>query len=384
MNYLFFSNRQNREPFVFAMAAFWASLPALLLVVAAVWWSTSAQATSDVTVELLTEPAAGSIIPDATLVENRLRVLDESGQPIPGAKVVLHVDTPLGSPFLTTDFPWVENTSWLNMEAVATDGELEWKAIYPIRGTYTFETLVTLPDGTTVENALPLSINESPNELFNLVVLLAILLAFGILSGFVIGRGQRAAITLLIVGLLSGMPVMAFAHGGDEVEYNYGEPLVVTQTEGDLQATLTIAEGGGRVGALTTLNVELADSNGTPVDGNVTVTAWHIEDDLPVYNFYLPTEEGATAFKVQFFDGAEHDVRVEATTPGGQTIALSTPIEVEGFPPPMGTMIRSLLLLLSMVFVGLLVGFWFGARPGQPTGRSRPAQGFASLATRQP
>jgi hypothetical protein len=340
----------------------------------ALWVAMSAGAAPAVRVEVLTDPPAHAIIPDDTLVETRLRILDAVGQPIRGAHVALRLDTPPRPKFLNTDFPYVEGTTLLDLETVAPEGEVRFAAIYPIRGTYRFATRVTLPDGSTVETTPTLHIGENPAEVRNFLVLLALLFAFGLVSGWVIGRERQAALAAVLLLLLALSPGTALAHDPDEGGEGHGEAITVSQTEGPLHATLTVTPGRGAVGTLNSIAVRLTNPDGTPASGEATLVAWHLEDEMTVYRFHLPVgADGVARLKVQFFDGAEHELRLTARTRDGREVTLRTPIEVEGFSPPLWLKLRVLTLLLSVVAVGLVLGFWLGNRPARrASGVGRP------------
>lgn len=337
-----------------------------LLVVAWVLRAPRGQAAPDLTVEIQTEPAASAIVPDETLVQTRLGVLDASGQPVPGVRIALHLDAPPRPKILNTDFPYVEGTSLLDFAADAPSGEVQFATIYPIRGTYTFKTLVTLPDGTTFDAAPTLSVAENPAEVRHFLILLAMLLGFGFLSGLIIGRGHRAASALALFSVLWLVPSATFAHGPDEHNAAGAGPITVSTTDGPLLATLTVAPGSGQVGTLNSLEVRLANPDGSPVDGEVTLQAWHLEDDRPMYAFNLPVRDGEARLQLQFFDGAEHDIRLEARTDDGRSATLHAPIEVQAFSPPLWLKVRVVGLLVGVVALGLIVGLWLGVRPPTP------------------
>ena len=344
----------------------------LLLIALAAWAVLSTGAAPAVRVEVLTDPPADAIIPDDTLVETRLRVLDAAGQPIRGAHVALRLEVPPRPKLLNTDFPYVEGTTLLDLETVAPEGEVRFAAIYPIRGTYRFETRVTLPDGTTAEATPTLHIRENPAEVRNFLVLVALLFAFGLVSGWVIGRGRQATLAAGLLLLLALSPGTVLAHDPNEGGEGHAEPITVSQAEGPLRAALSVTPGRGAVGTLNTIEARLTNPDGTPTAGEVTLEAWHLEDEVTVYRFDLPVgADGVARLKVQFFDGAAHELRLTARTADGRQVTLRTPIEVEGFSPPLWLKLRVLALLLGVVAVGLILGFWLGSRPARQVRRAQ-------------
>ncbi len=305
-----------------------------------------------------TDPDPANIIPDETLVQTRVRVVDVNGQLIPGARIALHLDTPPPPRVFTTDFPWVEGTTLLDLAVEAPDGELRFTTMYPIRGRYTFQTQVTLPDGTTLESSPTLSISENPAEIHNFLLFLILLFGTGFASGVIIGRRSRTALTLFLLGtlLLVGSDIMAHNTGQTNTD-TQRKPITARQTNGQLQATLTVTPGTGLVGVLNTVQIEVTDIEGSPITGEATLLAWHIEDERPVYTFHLPLHHQPVSVQMQFFDGADHELRLEAVTEDRSTVTLSTPIAVEPLSPPFWLKIRMLLMLLGVVTLGLITGF---------------------------
>lgn len=316
----------------------------------------------DLAVIIETEPPAAAIIPDETLVETRLRVVDGAGQPLPAARVALRLVAPPPPALLHTDFPLVEGSTLLEVTEAAADGTLAFATIYPIRGRYTFHTEVTLPDGRTLSTAPTLDLHENPAERRNGLLLIAALGAFGLLSGLLLGWGQRR--TLLVGGaLLAGLvlPGATAAHGPGGTHSD--APLVVTEKAGLLHAELTITPGHGAVGELTALTVRLREPDGRPAEGAVTLGAWHSEDGRPVATLHLPTSGGEATARLQFFDGADHELRVRARSQDGHEIALATPLTVVTASPPLALKLHTLGLLLLPVAGGLGLGIWLGLRP---------------------
>ncbi|MDQ7029535.1 MAG: hypothetical protein Q9O62_07035 [Ardenticatenia bacterium] len=323
-----------------------------------------------------TEPPANAIVPDETLVTTRLRVLDAAGNPLPGVRAAVHVDTPPRPNIITTDFPFVEDTTLLELETTLPQGELTFQALYPIRGTYTFRTRVTLPDGQVVEARPTLSLRENPDEVRNILVLVGLLFAFGLLSGLIIrltGRPGAATVTTLVVLMLAGRTVWAHGPSG-ETTSRQDEPVTVVREANGLRVTATVAPGSGAVGRLNTITLRATVDNGTPARGSVSVDAIHLEDNVPIYRFVLPLEADGTAqVAAQLFDGTDHELRFTLRTDDGRTVAWKIPVAVEGFAPPLTVKLRSLGLLMIPVVVGLAVGLRAGH--SITAGRRQPALG---------
>lgn len=151
-------------------------------------------------VRLTTTPAINQIKPfeaEATNlqppVQTTLKAVDATGHLIENARIHLQILTPPKTPWLTTDFPIVEGTTLLEMEAPAPRGELQFEQMLPIRGTYRFivKVMPLTPNAfTPFQQTLNLSVSENKAKFQNFVILVVILLATGLVGGWIIGSKQ--------------------------------------------------------------------------------------------------------------------------------------------------------------------------------------------------
>jgi hypothetical protein len=144
-----------------------------------------------------TEPSEAQIIPDDTLSTVRISVLDEQGNPIPNVKIGFALTAPSPGLFLSSDFPIVEGTDLMSYEFVADDGVLEFEYLWPIRGSYELA-LSAAPTAQSPVQFDPISdtrefkLSENPAEVTNVIIFVAILAVFGLISGLVLGRSLKA------------------------------------------------------------------------------------------------------------------------------------------------------------------------------------------------
>lgn len=341
-----------------------------------------AHSQGEVSVLLETSPPAGQIGPDSTFTTTTLRVVDQNGQPIPNAYLKLHMDAPPGNAFISTDFPIVERTSLLHYEGTLPEGSLEFEYIYPIRGTYTFEVEAGREAAAfSFKDNLTLNLQENRNEVLNFVIFMIILLGLGILAGFIIGRGSRAqrlataGIVLLVVAGLVGTSVdrVQAQHGHGEGDGSDTPAFSESTTNGDLTVTYGMDPGAGRVGTFNTLTFTATDAQKELVpDTTFAITFWHIEDEKPVFATTLYAPSGETELTFQFFDGAEHEVRVAASNTLG-TVQLQRVVEVEGLSPPLPTKLKTIFYLALVTFSGVLIGLRIQAVQGRPGKKQRLA-----------
>jgi hypothetical protein len=94
-------------------------------------------------VQLITSPSVSQITPfeaEATKPQSpvllKLKAINAAGNSLENAKINLKILTPPKTPWFTTDFPIVEGTKLLEIEAIAPQGELQIQQMFPIRGTY--------------------------------------------------------------------------------------------------------------------------------------------------------------------------------------------------------------------------------------------------------
>jgi hypothetical protein len=136
--------------------------------------------------------------PDKFIVE----VKDASGRNIPNVKLDIKMDTPPTNWFISTDVPRIEGVQVLNWSGVAPDGRQEIGYIFPMRGTYRLSIAASPAPGSTasfspVSKDTELTISEKPSSVLYLLLFLAALFTFGLISGVVLGRanfaGRRAA-----------------------------------------------------------------------------------------------------------------------------------------------------------------------------------------------
>jgi hypothetical protein len=334
----------------------------LLLLLFLLFLGPPAQGQSDLSVVLETNPPANQIGPDSTLTQTTLRVVDANGQAIPNAYLKFHLDAPPGNAFISTDFPIVEGTPLLEYAGTLPEGVLRFDYIYPIRGNYNFHIEAGRDDTTlTFQETLTLKLRENRNEIFNFVFFGLLLLGLGVVAGFIIGRGARAQrlaaaglVLLFGLSLVSGSVFTVQAHGGGDG--SQAEPFTEQSTDGELSLSYSMNPGAGRVGALNHLNLALSNSQAQLVpDTTFEITFWHIEDEKPVFATSLFAPTGQSDFEFQFFDGAEHEVRVVATNAAG-VVDLTRTIEVEGLDPPLPVKIKTTIYLVAFVLVGILIG----------------------------
>jgi hypothetical protein len=361
------------------------------------------------TVQLAAEPPLNQIRPfeaEATTPQSptrlKLQALDATGKPLENAKISLTLLTPPKNPWFTTDFPIVEGTKLLEMEAVAPKGELQIQQMLPIRGTYQLLVNVT----PTLENAfspfeqtLRLTVPENWVKYRNFGILVAILLIVGLVGGLVIGERQQIQpgevapqrVRLLLSGaIVVAIAILLFVNVSAEIAQSgmsmpmshMSEPAPSsdepdTIQSGGLQLRLS-GDVSATVGQLANFQVNAIDSKTKqPVpDVLLNLQATQLEDNWLAFAYQgVPDATGKLKWQQQFFDGAPHKIEVEVSPPANaarqfHSFQIAKTIQVEGVAPPLS--VRSIVLayLTSIVVVGLLLGIWLRRNKQQQTGQT--------------
>ena len=356
------------------------------------------------TVQLQTSPAVGHLLPfkaDANQpqapVQFKLQAIASNGQPLPNAKISLRLLTPPANPWLPTDFPLVEGTQLLEMQAIAPQGQVEFAQMLPIRGNYQLEVAVT----PTVANAfvpfrqtLTLPVAENAVKYRNFGILVVVLLGAGLGGGWVIGRQQTQPmpdqISTQVRLLLSGAAVVAIAallvvnvsaelaeshshthnhdHAHDHThahEENLAK-LPTSATQQNLELKI-LGHTHAVVGEPARLMVQLRDrqTNRPVPNAEFEITTTSVEGEWQAFsNRAIADANGQFAWQPQFFDGAPHRITVTAQPQPGAPrsfppLQVGQTIEVEGIAPPLQLRLLALGYFTSILIVGLAAGFWW-------------------------
>jgi hypothetical protein len=346
--------------------------------------------TSAPRVQLFTNPPLERILPFEAEAEKpqspvtlTLQALDTAGKPLANAKISLEILTPPRNPWLTTDFPIVEGTKLLQMDAAAPDGRLEIQQILPIRGNYQLRVNVS----PLVANAfapyqqtLNLNVRENPVKYKYFAVIAAILLSVGLLGGWVIGgqeelrQGEIAPQSVRL--LLSSLTVVAivtlvFINISAEVAEAHGsehsrETEVIAPSSQKSQGLEISLDGdkNATVGKLANLALQVKDTaTGQPIrDVALHVKAIALEHNLTVFDYKgIPDEQGKLTWLEQFFDGSLHKIEVEATPlPGSNRqftpVKVAQEVEVEAIAPPIYIRLIGLFYFTAFVGIGMAIG----------------------------
>ena len=130
-----------------------------------------------------------------------------------------------------------------------------------------------------------------------------------------------------------------------------------------MQASVFAHESGdpnadihARVGELAYVEGKFDQIGSNPVA--VKFKAVRLEDGADILSMESSSVDGAYKFGMQFFDGAEHEVTVEAVdAANGSVIAEQKYIvDVQAFNPPAGVKFKAFAFLLVVIAIGMIAG----------------------------
>lgn len=365
---------------------------AVILIYASIWLRSFPSHASQPFVELQTQPPLSQVIPNEKPVRVILQALNAVGQPLSDARFQLQLFTPAKTPWFTSDFPIVEGTTLLELNAIAPHGKLQFEQTLPIRGNYLLKIQVT-PNIAglfkSFEQSLQISVPENPLKYRNAAILVGILLLAGFGCGWIIGGDPTLqsgeVVPQKVRLLLSGIIVIAifvllYVNVSAEFASTHSHspdtevlPNIAVQRSQDLEIRLS-GDREATIGELANQTVQVLNvKTGKPEPG-VTVKAktLALEDNTPMFAYKGTTDaNGQLTWKEQFFDGAPHQVFVEAISSHPTHIQVAHEVEVEGIEPPLYIRLITLCYFSAFFVISLWSGFWLHRRSSQTTQLSR-------------
>lgn len=326
------------------------------------------------TVTIETSPPAHEIRPDLDDVKVTLHVLLH-GQPLSNGHLQVRVTAPPSPSILSTDFPIVEGTPLLALASDLQAGAWSFDYLFPIRGTYTFDLTVSPVLGgptfpvTTWRQTLHLA--ENPAEVRNIWLLVVGLFLLGGVAGVLFARSAAAreglhATALVSLFLFASLVLpgsVAVSRAAETVSGSHG-----VEGEAGWRLTVRPTPAQATVGQLVRFDIALSKTDSVPAKADtarITMAMHHVEDDKMVFQTTLYTRQGQASEQFQFFDGAPHTVTVTAVPGSAEVHAplqVKFDMDVAGIHPPMAVKLRTLALLLGVMVVGMVAGFFLPSR----------------------
>lgn len=320
-----------------------------------------------VTVDLVSTPLPHSLRPDVDLAQVTLCVRLH-GTPLQRGQIQVRVTAPSRSTLLSTDFPIVEGTDLLRLTSDLRDGTFTFAYLFPIRGTYIFDLTITPvpggPDFAPAHQRQTLRLRENPAEVRNALLLIMALFILGGIAGVVLARSAAArealwtASTLILLLSLTCACVPGYAAGEARQEPQGA------QGDSGWGLAVSLPPAPASVGQLVPFTMILSKNGQVfPHATRLSIEVRHVEEDRVVFQATMYAPDGQTLQRLQFFDGAPHTMTVTAQPADADDTTMAPlqavfPINVVGVHPPVAVKIRTLALLLGMLVVGMVVGFF--------------------------
>lgn len=148
-------------------------------------------------ITFVTQPEPAQIVVREEPAKAIVEVKDASGRLLRDVLVELEIDTPPRGTFISTDLPRVDGTALVRSRLAAPEGRVEMDVIWPMRGTYQVRVAASPAPGVSAsfqptKRDFAISLPERPGPARNFFITAAILLAFGAVGGYVLGRANRA------------------------------------------------------------------------------------------------------------------------------------------------------------------------------------------------
>ena len=387
----------------------WSTLVGLACVFSIVFYAIIGFSQSpQASVQLITEPPIAQAIPleaEATEylgsgrykspIQLKFQARDAAGAPLQNARYHLQILTPAPTPWFTTDFPIVEGTKLLDIEGNTPTGEFQIEQVFPIRGTYQLQAVVTPIIANAfapIAQTLTLKVPENPLKFRYFPVVLLVLLAIGFVGGWIIGGRQAIQAGEIaprrVRLLLSGVTVLAIA-----ALFFFDVSVEFAQAEGSMamdEKTLTTdnhslvqsqglkleltGDESNAVGQMASFQAKFMDSQtNQPVsDAVFAIKSIQLENNWVAFAHQgIADAQGVLSWQEQLFDGAPHKIEVQVSPrPNGRQfkpLLASRRIEVEGIAPPLSVRFIGLLYFTGILSLGLIAGLWLQRRRWQET-----------------
>ncbi|MDX2217058.1 MAG: hypothetical protein SFY66_27575 [Oculatellaceae cyanobacterium bins.114] len=359
-----------------------------------VWLWNSLPAASQATVQLQTNPPIDQVIPATEPVQLTLQAIDSHQQPLADANFQVQLLTPAKTPWFTSDFPIVEGTTLLEINAIAPSGSFQFEQTLPIRGTYHLEVNVSPQTPGSFEpfdQVISFSVPENPVKYRNVAILAVILLLAGAGSGWVLGADQileegeiapRPVRMLLSAAIVLAIAVLLVINISSEITEGHGShsheheqaitsSAPATQTSQDIQVTLS-GDTLATVGQTATQTVQIVDATTQKAvpDVVVNVQVNSLEHNERIFSLEgLPNTSGELIWQQQFFDGAPHQVIATIAPTGSSSrqflpIQVSHEVSVEAIAPPLYIRFITLIYFTAIFVVSLGIGFIIQRKTG--------------------
>jgi len=346
------------------------------------------------TLELITEPTSSQLRPFGAAETERklpatlkLQARNAEGQPLQNARIRLQIQAPAPTPWVSTDFPWIEGQQLLDLTTVAPHGNLQVQQLLPIRGPYRVTARVAPGNRfQPFQQQWTLPVAERWDKYRNFGLLVGVLVVAGFGGGWILGgQQQRLAgefapqrVRLLLSGAtLAAIAVLLGVNLSAELAPTPHEHSAAASDPEQPAQGLLVQWGGDPeavVGQPANLAVQILDAQTRQpaTDVLLTLQITQLEDNWLTFAYQgSPDQQGKLTWQQSFIDGTPHQLTVQvAPLPGAdsefQPFAVSRVLEVTGLAPPWARRLLSLAYMSGILTVSLLLGLTLRRRWAAP------------------
>jgi hypothetical protein len=392
-------------------------LLALLLAFLALAPAAPHAAAAEPSFQVTYDPPLGQLEPQGnpdspkTLTTITVKAVGADGRPLRGATVDVTLTAPSPSPLLRSDVPRIEGRTLLHTTFAAPDGRYSFRYLLPIRGEYRLDLAASpaVPEAgfEPFSRTQTFAVAERGGELATLLVVLAVLFGFGLLSAVLLLRprlmaaaGRRGGAARPSVVAVPGVAGAMVAMGALLAVF-VGFVVIDTVTESRADARILGYEGDGAgvdrtlrsgpavltvrqnrssedgIGVQTLVRTrgQVHDARtGEPLDGaGVRIEALDLESGAPMFVTEAPPARDGFAWDLAYWDGVDYETSVTALPAGGDTefrpVSSTVRNAVEAVAPAVTTKLLSILYLLAPLVAGILAGLFLAQRRWGGAGR---------------
>ncbi len=359
------------------------------------------------------DPPLGQLEPQGnpdspkTLTTITVEAVGADGRPLRGAEVDLTLTAPSPSLLLRSDVPRIEGRTLLHTTFAAPDGRYSFRYLLPIRGKYRLDLAASGAGFQPFSSTQTFSVAERGGELATLLVVLAVLFAFGLLSAVLLlrprlraaadrrGAAARPSVVAVpgVAGAMVAMGALLAVFVGfvvidtvresrkDARVLGYeGDGAGVDRTLRSGPAVLTVRQNrsskdGIGVQTLVRTRGQVHDGRtGEPLDGaGVRIAALDLESGTPMFVTEARPARDGFAWDLAYWDGVDYETSVTALPAGGDTdfrpVSSTVRNAVQAVAPAVTTKLLSILYLLAPLVAGILAGLLLAQRRWGGEGR---------------
>jgi hypothetical protein len=305
----------------------------------------AAAGAAELSLEFKTVPEVEQLRPGGAPATLILTVGASDRQSAAAGWIVVRLHAPPPSGFLPTDFPLVEGTRLLEMRLPVIGGKAEWRQVLPIRGEYRLTVQLAGAGDKKGEQTFSFRVRENERKWIVLSGFILALFVTGFVAGRIFSAPRKRKPGFWFPWFLAfGVSLAAGGWAQDAHKRKYSAQI---------EAAPAMVGRPARVHWwLHPAGVEGRSS------AKLTLSIMQLEKSAMLFSIDNIPVAGEFSLDYHFVDGSDHRVIAIAETEDGETIRQERNVSVTAVAPPLRAQLPALLLFLSVLFLGLVVGRW--------------------------